>query len=78
MDGSNTTPKLFACGRFSCVSNVLICKIIGCEVPSSKHEIILREEWAAAQQMGIDFSTVQFGKLLLNEDPDSRWHDAAI
>jgi hypothetical protein len=33
------------------------------KVRSEKHERILREEWAEAQKVGIDFSSVQFDKV---------------
>jgi hypothetical protein len=39
-------------------------------VRSPKHERILREEWDEAQKVGIDFSTVQFDKLLVREDEE--------
>ena len=39
-------------------------------VRSKKHEQILRREWEQAQKFGIDFSTVQFDKLLVREDED--------
>jgi len=31
-------------------------------VRSAKHEKILREEWAEAERVGVDFSTVRFDK----------------
>jgi hypothetical protein len=39
-------------------------------VRSPKHEEILRTEWVEAQKVGIDFSNVQFDKLLVPEGED--------
>ena len=36
IDGSNTTPKPFACGTFGCVADILTCKIFECEVPITR------------------------------------------
>jgi Cytochrome P450 len=66
--GSNCTPNLFACGRISscnCVTDV-----VDIRVRSAKQERILRNEWAEAQKVGIDFSSVQFDKVMAREDDE--------
>ena len=35
---------------------------------SEKHAKILREEWAEAQKVGIDFSKIQFDKLVMKDE----------
>ena len=39
-------------------------------VRSAKHERILREEWNEVQKVGIDFSSVQFDKVLVPEEDE--------
>ena len=44
--------------------------LVDIRVRSAKHERILRDEWTEAQKVGIDFSNVQFDKLLVLEDDE--------
>ena len=37
--------------------------MIDIRVRSPKHEHVLREQWAEAQKVGIDFSNVQFDQI---------------
>jgi len=41
---------------------MLIANPLAITVRSAKHERILREEWATAEKVGVDFSVVQFDK----------------
>jgi hypothetical protein len=57
--GALATPKPFKCCNADYVS-LANCKAI--TPRSAKHAKILREEWAHAQRVGVDFSTVRFDK----------------
>jgi len=45
------------------VLSILFCLIVAITVRSAKHEKILREEWAEAEKVGVDFSIVHFDKI---------------
>jgi hypothetical protein len=57
MPGALSNPKPFKCGMpFGITLTIAI------SVRSPKHEKILREDWAEAQRVGVDFSSVHFDK----------------
>ena len=52
------------------VSPLIILIVVDIRVRSAKHERILRDEWEEAQKVGIDFSGVQFDKVLVREEEE--------
>lgn len=59
MSGALSNPKTYKC----CILPYELSDV-AITVRSPNHERILREEWAAAQKTGVDFTTVQFDKIL--------------
>jgi len=49
---------------------LIILIVVDIRVRSAKHERILRDEWEEAQKVGIDFSGVQFDKVLVREEEE--------
>lgn len=65
LGGSNCSPSPFACGIIPCFWGNSDWADI--KVRSAHHERILREEWEQAQKVGIDFASVNFDRLWIDE-----------
>jgi len=57
--GALSNVKPFKC----CNIPLVYCLIEAITVRSPKHERILREEWAAAEKVGVDWSHIQWDKV---------------